>query len=66
MTGIKGSVSFWDWARQAVVNRLHLGWSALETGAVRLCPGVRADAHSQAVQLRWRCYLGVSISGISS
>lgn len=66
VTGIKGNTSFGDSARQAVVSRLHLGWSALETGAVRLCPGGWGDAHSQAVQLRWRCYLSVSISGISS
>lgn len=66
VTGIKGNVSFRDSAGQAVVNGVHLGWSALETGAVRLFPGVRGDAHSQAVQLRWRCYLGVSISGIPS
>lgn len=66
MTGIKGNISFWDSARQAVVNRLHLGWSALETGAGRLYPGVWGDAHSQAVQLRWRCYLGISISAIPS
>ena len=65
VTGIKGNTSFWDSARQAVANCLHLGWSALETGAVRLCPGVWGAARSQAVQLRWRCYLGVSISGIS-
>lgn len=55
VTGIKGNISFWDSATQAVVNRLQLGRSALEPGAVRPCPGGWGDADSQALALLPGC-----------